>query len=739
MATSFPIQCSCGRILVATNDQIGTVVQCDQCDSLLRVPRPLAGTTFTTHSQPVSRRRREATRQRKTMWLIAAIVFIQVGVLLIVLLSNLSDDPPPESPVVEARAQQQQPWWEESISANPQSNQPVSKRGNDLVEPTPVGTTQVVSYSNTILPFINRYCSKCHGPAKQTSELRLDTLDPQMSDAETLHAWQEVVDRMNVDEMPPAKSLQPDPEERQRFIHWLDERLRIARQRIGSNDGQVVLRRLNRAEYANTIRDLFGIAFDANTAVFPDDAEAFGFDTIGSELVMSPALLRKYLQAAQKIVDLVVSKDGRRSPRFTRVFGFLPRKPSVEHIRKLLRRFATRAFRRPVTQEKLDRLVDLVRQKRKSGGTTEQGIKQAVTAVLCSPQFVYMTEKKGKLNGYALATRLSYFLWSSMPDDELFRLAGNGELHQPSVLEQQTLRMLKSSKSRAFVQRFSGQWLRTRDVGVMQPDKALFPRYDVALEEAMRGETEMFFAEILHNNLSVLNFIDSDFAMLNDRLARHYGIRGVKGAEFRRVELHSSYHRGGVLGHASVLSITSDGVRSSPVVRGVWVLTNLLGSPPAPPPANVPDLEPDTRGAKTIRDELARHRTIESCNSCHRKIDPLGFALENYDAVGQWRTHYLPATKTKGKGTLKEVDASGLMSNGERFENVSQFKQRLMARKQEFCRCLTEKLLTYAIGRGIDGTDRGTIDKLVSQLASNDYAFRQLVINIVQSDLFQTK
>lgn len=598
-------------------------------------------------------------------------------------------------------------------------------------------TNGPVTYASTVRPFLAKHCFACHGPDKKESMLRLDTLAAEITTTESLDAWQEVVDRLIVGEMPPPKATQPTQEQRQSVIDWLDTRLRVAERAAASSGGQVVLRRLNRAEYANTIRDLVGIEIDPAAGGFPEDARALGFDNIGKELVVSPALMQKYLDAAKWITGKAISPGGRRTAAHRRIFGAESGSKDLEAARKILRTFASRAFRRPVEPAKLDRLVGLVEGKLDRDASFEEAVTVAIQAILCSPQFIYMVEDEGELDDYELATRLSYFLWSSMPDTELFQAAQQGTLRKPGALRDQARRMLADPKSEALVANFVGQWLGARDVGVMQPDEALFPDYDADLETAIRGETEFFFAEILRENLSALNFIDSEFTMLNERLARHYGIRGVRGSEFRRVALRPEQHRGGVLGQASVLSITSDGVRSSPVVRGVWVLTNLLGTPPSPPPDNVPDLEPDTRGTKTIRDELARHRTIASCNSCHRRIDPLGFALENYDAVGRWRTHYPSAMGGQGRGI--PVDTRSELSDGQAIDGVADLKRMLLDEKRQFSRCLTEKLLTYAIGRGPERADRETIDGLVERLEQNDHKLADLVVDVTESRPFRTK
>ena len=300
-----------------------------------------------------------------------------------------------------------------------------------------------------------------------------------------------------------------------------------------------------------------------------------------------------------------------------------------------------RAFRRPVREGEEKPFVALVAKSLGDGAAVRGGAaRRAIKAVLSSPKFLYLREPAGPLDDYALASRLSYFLWSTMPDETLLALAAKGELHKPDVLRAQVERMLNHPKAQAFTENFTGQWLSLRDIDANTPDKVLYPEFEELLQWSAVRETQLFFEELLKQDLSVKNFIDSDFAMLNGRLAKHYGIPGVEGVAFRKVALKPEYHRGGVLTQASVLKVTANGTTTSPVVRGVWVLDRILGQPAPPPPANVPAIEPDIRGATTIREQLAKHRATENCAGCHSRIDPPGFALENYDVIGGWRERY---------------------------------------------------------------------------------------------------
>ncbi len=426
---------------------------------------------------------------------------------------------------------------------------------------------------------------------------------------------------------------------------------------------------------------------------------------------------------------------------------------TLEDLRAILARVIPRAFRRPVPDSELEIYVSLGEHALKVQRPFEDALRLSLKAMLCSPEFLFFTEpSSGTLNDYALATRLSYFLWSSLPDDELLELASRNELHQPAILRQQTERMLKDKKAIALTENFTGQWLRLRDLDFTTPDAQLYPEFDELLRISMLKETHLFFDAVLQDNLSLLNFIDSRFTFLNQRMAEHYDIPGVKGQAFRRVELPDDHVRGGVLTQASLLKVTANGTTTSPVIRGAWVLDNLLGEPTPPPPANVPAVEPDIRGAVTLRQQLAKHRDVESCSSCHDRIDPAGFALENFDVIGGWRDRY----RSLEQGTRPEfkqdphtfawirwrigleVDASGTTSDGTSFQDIREFKKWLLKDPDRLTSALTKKIMTYALGRRLGFSDRIAVDKIATLVKDQDYGFRTLVHEIVQSELFKT-
>jgi hypothetical protein len=411
-----------------------------------------------------------------------------------------------------------------------------------------------------------------------------------------------------------------------------------------------------------------------------------------------------------------------------------------EAARRVLAAFAGRAYRRPATAQEVDRLVRYVDLAEKQGESFERGVQVAVQAVLVSPHFLFRVEldpdpnnpKAGRLlNHYEMASRLSYFLWSSTPDEELFNLAAKGKLQDQKVLAAQIRRMLKSPKARALADNFAGQWLTLRNLGNVSPDPKLFPSFDEKLRTAMRTETEMFFQAIVAEDRSILDFIDGKFTYLNEPLAKHYGIPSVTGEQFRKVSL-SGDQRGGLITQASILTVTSNPTRTSPVKRGKWVLEQLLGTPPPPPPPGVAELKDDKAGEQltgTLRQRMEQHRKDPGCASCHSRMDPIGFGLENYNAVGAWRAK---------DGDLP-VDASGTLPGGQSFKGPAELKTILKSKKDLFTKSLTEKLMTYALGRGVEPSDKCNIDDIAKAVAKSGYRFSAVVDAIVLSDPFRKR
>ena len=406
--------------------------------------------------------------------------------------------------------------------------------------------------------------------------------------------------------------------------------------------------------------------------------------------------------------------------------------------RKIISTLARRAYRRPIVEDEVPNLLVPYHSGRNEEGF-EAGIEWALQRILVSPEFLFRIEQDPEsvepgttypISDLELASRLSFFLWSSIPDDTLLEVAANGQLEDSVVLEQQVRRMLADSRSQALVSNFAGQWLYLRNMGTVAPDLGEFPEFDENLREALQKETELFFESMLREDRSVVDLLDAYYTFLNERLARHYGIPNVYGNHLRRVVLDNEQRRG-LLGKGSILTATSYANRTSPVLRGKWVLENILGTPPPPPPPDVPELQEATQDGKplTMRQRMEEHRVNPACAACHARMDPLGFALENFDAIGGWR-----ATENGSP-----IDASGVLPDGTQFEGASGLREVLLGRRQEFVRNVTEKLLTYALGRGTEYYDAPAVRSIMREAAPSDYRWSSLIVGIVKSTPFQMR
>lgn len=750
--------------------------------------------------------------------------------------------------------------------------------------------------------FLAKHCNDCHGADAPKAGLRLDTLAADASKPEQARVWTKILDRIETGEMPPKDSPRPPRAEQEPVTQWINTALLAADRKAQPPAGSLVLRRLNRLQYENTIHDLFSIKLDLQDRL-PPDSRAFGFDNVGAALSLSSAQLEAYLEAADAVLDAVIVtkpkpqgikerrsgllalneittrrngaileledvavgfgrlqyhasredapedglyrvrmshyayqsngqpvevyvrsthktgdrvigffqvppdvptvleftcdlKKGARvvfnTPKFRyvprkripaehtdpglalqwiefegplleswpppghkRLFGDLPIVMISEYLKlmsvkseqpaadaeRLLTSFMRQAYRRPVTTHDVEPILALVKRQLDAEQSFEESMRVGYKAVLCSPEFLFFQDRNGVNDPFALASRLSYFLWNTLPDEELLALAERGELSKPQTLRSQTERLLKDARSSGFVKNFLGQWLDLRLIDFTTPDRKLYPEFDTALQEAMLRETELFFQEVLDRDLSLTNFVDSDFTYLNERLATHYGIADVKGPDMRRVALPRDVHRGGVVTMASVLKVTANGSYTHPVHRGVWMLRNIVGRPPDPPPPNAGAVEPDLRGAKTIREQLNIHRQAEACAGCHTKIDPLGFALENFDVTGGWRENYriLSGEKLTLNKNGPAVEAAYELPDGRPFQDMDQLKALLLEDKDQLSRCLAEKLMIYATGRGLTFGDRETVKRIVAQNREKDYGFRSLIHEVVQSDVFLNK
>ncbi|QDU63962.1 Planctomycete cytochrome C [Planctomycetes bacterium Pan216] len=438
-------------------------------------------------------------------------------------------------------------------------------------------------------------------------------------------------------------------------------------------------------------------------------------------------------QIRHRLLDDLTIKPGKKGKPGT-VVSTNPDKD----LARLIKRFAHWAFRRPVTEEEVAPYVAMAIDSMSEGNDFASTLRTGYRSLLCSPRFLLFQEEPGPLDQYAIANRLSYLLWSSMPDRELLQLAEKGELSDPNVLRAQVRRMLDSPRGKQFVRDFAAEWLDLGLIDFTQPDRRLFPRFDPIVQQSMLAETHAYLDDMVRENKSVTWLIDSDYTFLDSRLARYYGIDGVEGDEIRKVSLEPGDHRGGLLTQGAILKVTANGTNTSPIIRGIWVSERILGVPIPPPPENVPAVEPDIRGAKTIREMLAKHRSQESCAVCHRSIDPPGFALENYDAAGLWRDQYLQKSGRRVRRGAK-VDASYDMADGRHFEDVDQFQTLVLEDRQGLARNVVDKLITFGTGAEVAFADRDDVEAIAAQAASSDYGMRSLIEAVVTSPIFLTK
>jgi hypothetical protein len=860
-------------------------------------------------------------------------------------------------------------------------------------------------YDNTVKPFLQANCLKCHGEQKTLAGLRLDTLGLDFLSGKTGDVWREVYDRIGNRSMPPKKEARPDAAEMSKVTDWIIQELRTAEKRAKGLSGRIPTRRLNRTEYANTLRDLFFLDENFVRALeqdLPMDGKVDGFDRGGAALFIDGAQLDKYLETADVVLsrgvfgakppwtasgrsfvrekvrwhqskylgrytDLPAWPNGHplehkeqitvplgadfgkivrgglefvgngyhgdggldwhggtwhawshywsngqfadgwyrmrcragafkgtgvhaldevrlslsytpgtpiaakesvvidapldqprefelmiflragtpdipkslrlhwnggpkslveRTPAYLKMDAdwrnlqfkneakFRKKTPSPEeretlkkeydeaaaryhqavkelevayrfnpeadleaipriwiewlevegpvadwppkgrtelffdgesrvvdesYLGEIFARFLPRAYRRPVEPKEVDAAVAWVQKAQAASNLSGvEAVREGVKMVLCSPKFLMLQEpaaKPRRLTDHELACRLSYFLWSTMPDAELLHLAAERRLQEPKILEAQVRRMIGDPKAVGFVRNFTGQWLKVRDFSSVTTDRNRYKSYDDELRDSSQQEPFEFFREVLQQDLSILNFLDSDFVVINSRLAAHYGIEGVVGTAFRRVPVGPEDRRGGVLGMAGVLTFLTDGLRTLPVRRGAYVLDTLWNAPPPPPPPNVGDL-PAVGKAKTVRERLELHRQSDSCASCHSRIDPFGIALENYDAIGAWRDRHNGERAVDKNAPV--LDVSGVLPSGREFKTVQEFKQALLSERERFVRGFVEKVLSYALGRPVGATDRGTVDAIIGQ-DREKVRLQSLIQAVVASQPFQTK
>ncbi len=610
-----------------------------------------------------------------------------------------------------------------------------------LVASSPLGRPrdargQDVELSTSELPLktLQTYCYDCHTGDGAEGGIRVDIFEESGALDNHIDLVEKIILAIKEQQMPPAEAEQPSNEDRVKTLQWMEQQLQEFDCGSVSRPGRVTIRRLNRNEYNNTVRDLTGL--DLRLADdFPSDDVGNGFDNIGEVLSIPPILMEKYLESANRIATEVL-QDAAASKT---AFPFAAENPAdleeaVEVARANATDFASRAFRRPLTNDESERLFALMRGAWEADATPAEIMHTTITAILASPHFLYRIEDDAStdfvdgirpLDAFELATRLSYFLWSSMPDKVLFDAARAGQLGTPEQLSGQVERMLADPKAEALVNNFAGQWLQLRDLDRLSPDPDQFTAFDEPLRKSMRRETELLFKHILAENRSILELLTADYTFVNQRLAEHYALDGIVGDEFQRVELQGK--RRGVIMHASILLLTSNPTRTSPVKRGKWILDNLLAEPPPPPPPNVPELGEAGETLGTLRQRMEQHRADPNCAVCHTKMDALGFGLENFDAIGQWRD-------ADGR---EVIDPAGELPGGRAFSSPADLVQILADhKKEEFARCMTNKMLTYALGRGLGVSDRCNVSAIVDKLAEDDFRFVTLVKSIVTSPPF---
>ena len=590
--------------------------------------------------------------------------------------------------------------------------------------------TVLARLDHDLMPVLERSCLECHDSSVKKADVDLEALQSGPGRLD-IRLWSKVREVVKLKTMPPAKKKeQPTDAERQALLGWIDSAEKAVLATPPTDPGLHKTRRLNRNEYGHTMRDLLGIG-DTLGEKFPrDGGGGEGFDNNADTLFLPVLLIEKYIEAAEEGLNQAYAKPELKA----RLIKQRPdaKTPPPIAAEACLREFAARAYRRPATDGDVKALRAVFDQAVVRGLDFDAALRVAFKAALVSPNFLFLQEKTRPgakapwvIDGYEMASRLSYFLWSSCPDEELYKLAGDNRLADAGVIAQQVKRMLADPRGLAFSKHFSGQWLRYEELfNTVDPDRNKFRAFNDSLRQAMYDEALNFSDAVLRQNGSVLDFLDSNYGYANEQLAAFYGWPIVKGKEFRRVSLPDN-KRGGVLGMAAILTTTAYPQRTSPVLRGKWVLEQLLGTPAPPPPPSVGKLPEDDRKLKdlTFRQTLEKHRSKAECMGCHSRMDPPGFGLENFDAIGAWRDNE----------NGKPLDATGVMPDGQRFATPAELRQVLLGDKAKFIRNFTTRLLGYALGRGLETNDQPTLLRLEQTLQQNGWHSEPLIIAIAQS------
>jgi len=579
------------------------------------------------------------------------------------------------------------------------------------------------AWEETVRPFLQTYCAACHGGEKPEEGLSLESreaalpIEP-LRDPATLELMAE---RLRSQTMPPAKAeKQPPAAEREAVLDWLEAQIDAI---VGTekNPGRVTIRRLTRVDYRNTIRDLLGVQYD--TSGFPSDDIAYGFDNLADVISLPPLLMERYQGAAEEISARWFEKHRWPEDKAT----------AATEAKQKLTAILDRAFRRPATDAESQDLLAFVGQCRQQGFGFEASVKLALQKILLSPKFLFRIEKDGpigrdrEIDDFELAARLSFFLWSSIPDEELTEFARKGRLSDAKILAAQIKRMLADEKIRdGLVGNFAAQWLQTRRVREINPDPAKFPKFGSQLRAAMAQETAKVVEFCIRRDRPILELLSADFTFVNERLARHYGIEGVQGETFQQVKLNPQRRRG-ILTHAGILAMNAHPTRTSPVKRGKWILEVILGTPPPPPLPGVPDLE-QTKVEGSLREQLEQHRSDQKCAACHERMDPLGLAFENYDSTGRWRE------EDRGR----PIDPSGELPDGTKFAGAIELVKLLREKHaKDFRAGLAENMLVYALGRKLERYDRPPLREIVRKTQAGSDRFSALILAIAESEPFR--
>ncbi len=592
------------------------------------------------------------------------------------------------------------------------------------------------SLQKSILPVLEQRCFDCHDDDMKKGDVSLAALtDPRNPSRHDIRLWDKVREQLRAGTMPPKNKPPLEPQGKQAVLDWISQNEKAIMAGAPADPGIRKVRRLTRDEYSNTLRDLLGIESKPGEKFPADGAGGEGFSNNADTLTLSPLLIEKYISAADEVVAEVWSKPALKQRLLAPCTS--DKLPPEEGAALILRPFLPRAWRRPVTDQEVKEVLAVFSAAIQRGRGWDGALQVMVKTVILSPKFLFLQEAEAgpagqahPVEAHAMAARLSYFLWSSMPDDELLRLAAEQKLQDNAVLAAQVKRMLADRRAEAFTRNFAGQWLRFDELfNTVDPDRRKFPQFNDEMRRNMYGEAFAFSDALLRRNGRVLDFLDSDYSYLNEALANHYGVPNVKGPEMRQVKFTDN-RRGGLTGMGAILSATAYPQRTSPVLRGKWVLEQLLGSPPPPPPPNVgqlPEDDRDLKGEVTLRKRLEAHRDKAACIGCHARMDPLGFGLENFNAVGQWRDNE----------NGKPLDVGGVMPDGRAFASPAEMRKVLMQEKDKFCRTLCSRLLGYALGRGLEISDQPTLLRLEDTLRKSDYRAEALILAVVQSFPFR--